>query len=64
MALDAMSDEILGRVITQSASRFNVMDLQTLPLPAPLATPAIPLQDFAAELAISFRIEPQALPVG
>ena len=49
MALDAKSYEILGRVITQSASQLNVMDLETLSLPAPLAMPAIPLRNFATE---------------
>ena len=54
MARCAQGDQILGSVITQSASRLNVMDLKTLRSPAPLATPAISLQDFTAELAISF----------
>jgi hypothetical protein len=64
MAPHAKSDEILGHVITLLTTRLNVMDLQTLPLPAPLATPAIHLQDFAPRLAISFRIEPQTWPLG
>jgi hypothetical protein len=58
VALDAKAYEILGRVITQPASRLNVMDLKILRLPAPLATPAVSLQDFAAELAIGFGIKP------
>jgi hypothetical protein len=40
------------------------MDLKILTAPAPLTTPAIPIQDFAAELAISFEIKPQAWPFG
>ena len=64
MALDAKSYEILSRIIAQSASRLNVMDLKILHSPARLATPAISLQDFAAELAIGFRIKPQAWPFG
>ena len=63
VALDAKSYEILSRVITQSAPRLNVMDLKILHAPARLATPAISLQDFPAELAISFRIKPQAGPL-
>ncbi len=64
MARCAESDQILGSVIAQSAPRLNVMDLKIFHAPARLATPAISLQDFAAELAISFRIKPQAWPFG
>jgi hypothetical protein len=35
-----------------------MMDLKAFHPPARLTTPAVPLQDFTAELAISFRIEP------
>ena len=64
VALDTKSYQILGRVIAQSAPRLNVMDLKIFHAPARLATPAISLQNFAAELAISFRIKPQAWPLG
>jgi hypothetical protein len=64
MAADAKSYEILSRIIAQAAARLNVMDLQTLDTPAGLATPAIPLQNFLAELAISLRLEFQAWPFG
>ena len=64
MARCAEGDQILGNVIAESAPRLNVMDLKILHAPARLATPAISLQDFAAELAISFRIKPQARPFG
>jgi hypothetical protein len=64
VTLDAKSYEILSRVITQTAPRLNVMDLKILHPPTPLAAPAISLQDFPAELAISFRIKPQAGPLG
>ena len=63
VALDAKSYEILSRVIAQSAPRLNVMDLKIFHPPARLATPAISLQNFTAELAISFRIKPQAWPL-
>ena len=53
------SNQILGRVITQTAPRLNVMNLKTLDAPARLTTPAVSLQDFAAELAIGFRIKPR-----
>jgi hypothetical protein len=58
MAGYAEGDQILGRVIAQSTSRQNVMDLKILHAPARLTTPSIPLQDFSAEPAISFRIKP------
>ena len=40
------------------------MDLKILQHSTSLATPAVSLQDFTAELAISFRIKPQAWPFG
>ena len=57
-------NQIFGGVIAQSATRTNVMDLEILHLPAQLATPAISLQDFAAELAISIKVKLQAWPSG
>ena len=62
VALDAKSYEILSRVITQAASRLNVMDLKIFHTPARLTTPAVTVQDFPAELAISFRVKPQPWP--
>jgi hypothetical protein len=64
MARCAEGDQILGSVIAQSASRLNVMDLKTLDAPAPLAMPAVSLQDFAAERAISFKVKLQAWTSG
>ena len=58
MARCAEGDQILSSVIAQSASWQNVMDLKILHAPAPLASPAISLQDFTAELAISLRVKP------
>jgi hypothetical protein len=62
VTLGAKSYEILSRIIAQSASRLNVMDLKILHAPAPLAAPSISLENFSAELAIGFRIKPQAWP--
>ena len=62
MALDAKSYEILSRIIAQSTSRTNVMDLKSLHASTRLATPAVSLQDFTAELAIGFSIKLQARP--
>ena len=64
VALDTKSYEILIRIIAQSAPRLNMMDLKILHPPARLTTPSISLQDFPAKLAISFRIKPQAGPIG
>jgi hypothetical protein len=43
MARRAKGDQILGRVITQSAPRLNVIDLKIFHPPARLATPSIAL---------------------
>jgi hypothetical protein len=56
----AEGDQILGRVIAQSAARLNVMDLKIFHSPARLTAPSISLQDFPAELTISFRVKPQS----
>jgi hypothetical protein len=60
MARCAKGDKILGIVIAQSAPRLNVMDLKIFHPAARLTTPAVSLQNFMAELAISFRIKVQA----
>jgi hypothetical protein len=64
MARCAQGDQILGRVAAQSAPRLNMMHLKIFHPPTPLASPAISLQNFPAELAISFRVKPQAGPLG
>ena len=64
VAHDAKSYQILGCVIAELAPRLNVMDLKVFHSPADLATPAVPLQDFVAELAISLRLELQSWPFG
>jgi hypothetical protein len=56
VANDAKSDQVLGRVMAKAAPRLDVMDLKAFDLPAPLATPSVPLEDFTAELAISFML--------
>jgi hypothetical protein len=63
MARRAEGDQILGGVIAQSAPRPNVVDLKILHSPAPFSSPAISLQDFPAELVISFSIKPRAWPL-
>ncbi len=63
VAIDAKNYEILGRIIAQSASRLNVMDLKIFHAPARLASPAVPFQNVTAKLTISLRINPQARPL-
>ena len=55
----AEDDQILGRVISTSAPPLNMMDLEILRPPARLATPTVSLEDFPAELAISFWVKAQ-----
>jgi len=64
MALATKSYQILGRVIAEVAPRLNVMDLKVFCSPADLATPAVPLQDFAAELTVGFSVYLQGWPFG
>jgi hypothetical protein len=59
VAPHAKSYQILGRVIAEAAPRLNVMNLKLIHLPTTLATPAVSLQDFTAELTISFSVKPQ-----
>ena len=61
---DTKSYQILGRIVAEAAPRLNVMDLKAFDLPAQLATPTVPLEDFMAELAISLRLELQAWSFG
>jgi hypothetical protein len=55
-------DQILGNVIAQPTPRLQVMDLKIFRSPARLTTPAVPLQNCMAELAINRRFELQAWP--
>jgi len=64
MARRAEGNQILGNIIAKSAPLLNVMDLKTFHSPARLTAPAISLQNFATELAISFWIKPQSGPFG
>lgn len=64
VAVDAKNYEILSRVITQTAPRLDVMDLKIFQAPPRLAPPAISLQNFTIELAISFRNKRQARKSG
>jgi hypothetical protein len=57
VAIDTKSFQILGCIIAQLAPPLIMMVLKTFHPPARLATPAVSIQDFPAELAISFRVK-------
>ena len=59
VAISAKRDQIFICVITQSASRANVMDLKMIRAAAALASPAVTLQHFDAEFAVSLWVQPQ-----
>ena len=64
MTPDAKSYEILSRIIAQAASGLKVMDLEAFDAAAKLATPAIPLENFMAELAVCLSLKLQTRPFG
>ena len=64
MAQETKSYEILGRVIAEAAPWLDMMDLKPLDAAARLASPAVALEDLAAELTVGFGLEPQAWPFG
>jgi len=53
VAISTERDQIFFCVVTQEASRAHVVDLETIGTPAVLASPAVTLQHFGVELAIS-----------
>jgi hypothetical protein len=61
VALGAKCYEILKRIVAQLVSWLNVMFLHA---PTRLASPAIALEDFPAELGIGFMFKPQAGSLG
>jgi hypothetical protein len=56
VAISAKRDQILVCVVTQSASRPNVVNLKTIRAATGLASPAVALQHFGAECAIRIRV--------
>jgi hypothetical protein len=59
MAISAEGDQIFICVVTQPASRVDVVNLKTIGTTARLASPAVTLRHFGAELAISIWIQPK-----
>ena len=60
VAISAQRDQIFVSVVAQTASRANVVDLETIGTTAVLASPAVTLQHFGAEFAIRTRVEPKS----
>ena len=60
MAISAEGDQISLCVVTQQASRAHVVDLKTVGTAAVLASPAVTLQHFGVEFAISILVQPQS----
>jgi hypothetical protein len=58
VAISAERDQIFVSVVTQTASRANVVHLESIGSPARLASPSITLQHFGAEFAIGIWVEP------
>jgi hypothetical protein len=60
VTVSAERDQIFVCVVTQPASRANVMDLETIGTAAILASPAVTFQHFGAESAIRTWVEPKS----
>jgi hypothetical protein len=59
VAISTERDQIFVYVVTQQASRANVVNLETIGTAAVLASPAVTLQHFGAEFAIRIWVEPK-----
>ena len=60
VAISAERDQIFVCVVTQLASRANVVDLKMTGAAAVLASPAVTLQHFDTEFAIRIRVQPKS----
>jgi hypothetical protein len=60
MAFSAERDQISVDVVTQQASRADVVDLETIGTAAVLASPAVTLQHFGVEFAIRIWLQPKS----
>ena len=64
VATAAECNEVLTDIVTQQASRANMMDLEIVWASAVLASPSVSLQDLSTEFAVGIGIqpEPRSLP--
>ena len=60
VAISTERDQIFVCVVTQSASRADVVDLKMIGTAAVLASPAVTLEHFGAEFAIRIWVEPKS----
>jgi len=60
MAFGAQRDEVVEGVVSEIASRMDVMDLQIRRAATPLAPPSVPHKNFPAKLRVSRPIHPKA----
>ena len=60
VAISAERDQIFVSVVTQSAPRANVVDLEVIGTTAILASPAVTLQHFDTEFAIRIWAQPKS----
>jgi hypothetical protein len=60
VAISAERNQIFVYIVTQQASRANVMDLKTIGTAAVLASPAVALQHFGTEFAIRTWVQPKS----
>ena len=60
VAISTERDQIFVYVITQPAPRAHVVNLKTIGTAAVLASPAVTLQHFGAEFAISIWVQPKS----
>ena len=60
VAISTERNQIFVNVVTQQASRANVVNLKTSGTAAVLASPAVTLQHFGAEFAIRIWVQPKS----
>ena len=60
VAISTERDQVFVCVITQSASRANVVDLEVIGSTAVLASPSIAFQHFNTKFAIRICVEPKS----
>jgi hypothetical protein len=64
VASRAQCKQVLFNVISEGASKTNVMDLKITRISTPLASPTVPLEHFAAELLVGSRIQSKPRSLG
>ena len=60
VAISAERDQVFVCVVTQPASRANVVDLESIGTTAILASPTVTFQHVGAEFAIRIWIQPKS----